>query len=182
MSTTGPGGTGFSFQTKPHAYDPLRDPQLFDGVLARRTIAFIIDVVIISIPIIFAGLFILIFGVSYSPLGWALPSEVFPNATRSKGVALSTCVNWLSNFIVGVVTPPMMSDIGYRTYVFFAVWCVLAGVWAFLLVPETSGKTLDGRWRAVHVLIARRHADRMATLRDAIQSQPAFGDDGYGLA
>lgn len=34
--------------------------------------------------------FILIFGVSYSPLGWALPSEVFPSAIRSKGVALST--------------------------------------------------------------------------------------------
>lgn len=88
-------------------------------------------------------LFILIFGVSYSPLGWALPSEVFPSAIRSKGVALSTCVNWLSNFVVGVITPPMMSDIGYRTYIFFAVWCFVAGVWAFFLVPETSGKTLE---------------------------------------
>ena len=91
----------------------------------------------------FAFLFILIFGVSYSPLGWALPPEVFPNAIRSKGVAFATCINWLSNFIVGVITPPMMSDIGYRTYVFFAVWCFLAGIWAFFLVPETSGKTLE---------------------------------------
>ncbi|EYE90436.1 sugar porter family MFS transporter [Aspergillus ruber CBS 135680] len=90
-----------------------------------------------------AFIFVLIFGNTYSPLGWALPSEVFPNAVRSKGVALSTCVNWLSNFIVGVVTPPMMANIGYRTYIFFAVWCVLAGMWAFFLVPETSGKTLE---------------------------------------
>lgn len=37
----------------------------------------------------------------------------------------------------------MMSDIGYRTYIFFAVWCFLAGTWAFFLVPETSGKTLE---------------------------------------
>ncbi|KAL4901549.1 hypothetical protein BDW74DRAFT_170018 [Aspergillus multicolor] len=90
-----------------------------------------------------AFLFILIFGNTYSPLGWALPSEVFPNAIRSKGVALSTCVNWLSNFVVGLVTPPMMADITYGTYIFFAVWCVLAGIWAFFLVPETSGKTLE---------------------------------------
>lgn len=46
-------------------------------------------------------------------------------------------------FFIGVVTPSMLSDIGYRTYVFFAVMCTLAGVWAVLLVPETSGKTLE---------------------------------------
>jgi MFS family permease len=91
----------------------------------------------------FAFLFILIFGVSYSPLGWALPSEVFTTASRSKGVALSTCVNWLANFIIGVATPPMMDTQGYRTYVFFTVWCFLAGVWAVVLVPETKGKTLE---------------------------------------
>ena len=91
----------------------------------------------------FAFLFILVFGVSYSPLGWALPSEVFTTASRSKGVALATCVNWLSNFIIGVATPPMMETQGYRTYIFFAVMCFSAGVWALLLVPETKGKTLE---------------------------------------
>ncbi|KAL2784202.1 general substrate transporter [Aspergillus keveii] len=91
----------------------------------------------------FAFLFILIFGVSYSPLGWTLPSEVYTTASRSKGVALATCINWLSNFVIGVATPPMMETQGYRTYIFFTVWCFLAGVWAFLLVPETKGKTLE---------------------------------------
>lgn len=72
MSTTGPGGMGLSFETKPHAYDPLKSPELFDGVLARRTLAFVIDVVIISIPVIFAALFILIFGLITLGLGWIL--------------------------------------------------------------------------------------------------------------
>ncbi|OJD34080.1 high-affinity glucose protein [Diplodia corticola] len=87
--------------------------------------------------------FILVFGVSYSPLGWALPAEVFPNAMRSKGVALSTAVNWLCNFIVGVATPPMLENLGFGTYVFFGFWCYCAAVWAFFLVPETKGKTLE---------------------------------------
>lgn len=91
----------------------------------------------------FRLLLIIVFGVSYSPLGWALPSEVFTTASRSKGVALSTCVNWLANFVVGIATPPMMATQGYRTYIFFSVWCFLAGVWALLLVPETKGKTLE---------------------------------------
>lgn len=90
-----------------------------------------------------AFVFILVFGVSYSPLGWALPSEVYTNTTRSKGVALSSCVIWLSDFIVGVVTPSMLANIGYQTYIFFAVMCTLAGIWAFFLVPETSNKSLE---------------------------------------
>ena len=87
--------------------------------------------------------FILIFGVTYSPLGWALPPEVFSNASRSKGVALATCLNWLCNFTVGIATPPMIASIGFKTYVFFAFWCTLAGVWATFLVPETKGRTLE---------------------------------------
>jgi hypothetical protein len=90
-----------------------------------------------------AFLFILIFGLSYSPLGWALPPEVFTNLSRSKGVALATCVNWLGNFTVGVATPPMMATIGFKTYIFFAVWCAAAGVWAVILLPETNGKALE---------------------------------------
>lgn len=87
--------------------------------------------------------FIMVYGVSYSPLGWALPSEVFSTSLRAKGVALSTCVNWLANFIVGIATPPMLQSIGFGTYVFFAVFCGLSTVWAYLLVPETMGKTLE---------------------------------------
>ncbi|CRG91795.1 putative quinate permease [Talaromyces islandicus] len=90
-----------------------------------------------------AFIFILIYGVSYSPLGWALPAEVYPNTSRSKGVALATCIIWISDFIIGVVTPTMMDNIGYGTYIFFGGMCFLAGVWAFFLVPETSGKTLE---------------------------------------
>lgn len=87
--------------------------------------------------------FILVFGVSYSPLGWALPPEVFSTSQRAKGVALATCVNWLSNFTVGVATPPMLESIGFGTYIFFACFCTLAGIWAFFLVPETMGRTLE---------------------------------------
>ena len=39
-------------------------------------------------------LFTASYGVSYGPIGWVLPSEVFPQSVRSKGVALSTASNW----------------------------------------------------------------------------------------
>ena len=34
---------------------------------------------------------------SYGPIGWILPSEVFPLSMRSKGVALATASNWFNN-------------------------------------------------------------------------------------
>lgn len=90
-----------------------------------------------------AFVFIIVYGCSFSCLGWALPAEVFSNATRAKGVALSTATVWICNFIVGVATPPMLESLGFGTYVFFGSWCILAGFWAIFLLPETKGKTLE---------------------------------------
>lgn len=94
------------------------------------------------VAVAMAFLFMFCYGVSYSPLGWCLPSEVYSTAQRSKGVALATATVWLGNFIVGLITPPMIQDAGFGTYIFFGGWCGLAAVWAFFLVPETKGKTL----------------------------------------
>ncbi|KAF2152238.1 putative transporter [Myriangium duriaei CBS 260.36] len=90
-----------------------------------------------------AFVFICTYGVSYAPLGWALPAEIYPTSNRSKGVALATCVNWLSNFVVGIATPPMIQSLGFGTYIFFAVFCGLAAVWAYLFVHETRGRSLE---------------------------------------
>ena len=72
MAETEPRRIGVSIELKPHAYDPVANPELFDGVLARRIVAFVIDVVIIFVPVVFAGIFIFMFGLVTLGLGWAL--------------------------------------------------------------------------------------------------------------
>ena len=37
----------------------------------------------------------------------------------------------------------MFESIGYGTYVFFVIWCALAAVWAWFLVPEVSSSEDD---------------------------------------
>ena len=59
-----------NFQT--HAFDPLSQPELFRGVLTRRVFAFLIDLVVLSIPVIVGYLFIAVFGLITLGLGWAL--------------------------------------------------------------------------------------------------------------
>jgi uncharacterized RDD family membrane protein YckC len=68
MSDGGPRKIGVSIDVKPHAYDPVANPELFEGVLARRCIAFVVDVIIIAIPVVF----IFIIGLVTLGLGWFL--------------------------------------------------------------------------------------------------------------
>jgi uncharacterized RDD family membrane protein YckC len=76
----GPGKIGMSMDLKPHAYDPAVNPELFEGVLARRFIAFLIDVTVIVVPVIFAAIFIFIIGIITLGLGWALFWLLSPGA------------------------------------------------------------------------------------------------------
>ncbi len=73
-STNNGGGwnNGGGPTVRPHAFDPYLQPELFRGVLTRRAIAFLIDLVVLSVPVILACLFIAVFGVVTLGLGWVL--------------------------------------------------------------------------------------------------------------
>ncbi len=57
---------------RPHAFDPWAHPELFRDVLMRRVLAFIVDLLILSVPVILATIFIAVFGIVTLGLGWAL--------------------------------------------------------------------------------------------------------------
>ena len=65
-------GLPMSIDIQPHAYDPVTQPELFEGVLARRVVAFIFDFIIIAIPVVLAAMLIFAFGVVTLGLGFAL--------------------------------------------------------------------------------------------------------------
>ena len=84
MSYAGSGGTGGGWRdgggpdVQSHAFDPYLQPDLFRGVLTRSAIAFLIDLIVLSIPIVLAVLFIAVFGLVTLGLGWALYWLVSP--------------------------------------------------------------------------------------------------------
>lgn len=78
MTDSGPGRLGVSLDVKPHAYDPIANPELFEGVLARRVIAFVVDLIIIGVPILLALIFIGILGIVTFGLGWFLFWLIYP--------------------------------------------------------------------------------------------------------
>lgn len=74
MTYSGSGNSGgkSGFDGRPHAFDPYLQPELFRGLLTRRAFAFLIDLVVLAVPVILGYIFIAVFGVITLGLGWML--------------------------------------------------------------------------------------------------------------
>ncbi|EDK45198.1 hypothetical protein LELG_03377 [Lodderomyces elongisporus NRRL YB-4239] len=83
------------------------------------------------------------FGYSWGGIGWLLPAEILPLSVRSKGAAIATATNWLSNFIVGLASPILLDQIKWKTYLIPATSCVISFFAVWYLFPETKGLSLE---------------------------------------
>ncbi|POR36844.1 Uncharacterized protein TPAR_02970 [Tolypocladium paradoxum] len=95
------------------------------------------------VSVAFLLFFMLTYGATWGPIPWAMPAEIFPASLRAKGMAYATMSNWFNNFIIGLITPPLIQNTGYGTYVFFCVFCLFSLIWSYFVVPETNGRTLE---------------------------------------
>lgn len=97
--------------------------------------------------IVFTCFYIFFFASTWGPAAWVVIGEIFPLPIRAKGVALSTASNWLWNFVIGYITPYMVDeDEGNLKSKVFFVWgatCTLCVLFAYFLVPETKGLSLE---------------------------------------
>lgn len=88
-------------------------------------------------------LFVCSFAISWGPVSWTYPAEIYPLRIRSKAVSLSTASNWAFNFALAYAVPPLLESIQFRTYFIFGAFCVAMTVHVFLMFPETKGRTLE---------------------------------------
>lgn len=61
------------------------------------------------------------FTIGFQATVWVYPSEILPLRLRQKGSSISTAANWICNFLVVQITPPAIQNVGWRTYIVFAV-------------------------------------------------------------
>ncbi len=106
------------------------------------------------------GIFIAAFAVSLGPLPYVLMSEIFPLSMRGAGMSLASVSNWGFNFLVVFSFPILLQGIGLGgTFMIFAGMCVIGLVFAWRLVPETRGISLE------HIEQHLRSGARLAKLR-----------------
>jgi MFS family permease len=95
------------------------------------------------VAIAFIWLFAVNFAYSWGPVAWVLAQEIFPNSMRSRGVSIVASTNWMFNFIIGLTTKDMLKSMKYGTYIFFAIFSALGGLFIWKFAPETKDKTLE---------------------------------------
>jgi sugar porter (SP) family MFS transporter len=83
------------------------------------------------------------YSASWGPIPWVYLSEIFPTRLRSYGVGMGAATQWLFNFCITEITPNAVNSIGWRTFIMFGVFCCAMGVWVFVFVRETKGRTLE---------------------------------------
>lgn len=74
---------------------------------------------------------------------WIYPPEILPLKIRAKGASLAAAADFLGNFLVVEITPPALKNIGYKTYIIFAVLNIVNAVVVWCFYPETAGQTLE---------------------------------------
>ncbi|CVK92354.1 uncharacterized protein FPRO_07669 [Fusarium proliferatum ET1] len=83
------------------------------------------------------------FTIGFQATVWVYPSEILPLRLRQRGSSISTAANWIFNYMIVQITPISIDNIGWRTYIIFAV---LNSLWVpviFLFFPETKGLELE---------------------------------------
>ena len=91
------------------------------------------------------------FAVGLGPVFWLILSEIYPLRIRGRSMSVGTAANWITNLIVALSFLTLTQVLGKPT-TFWLYGAVSIGAWlfAFFLVPETKGKTLEqieAQWR-----------------------------------
>ncbi|KAL6711362.1 hypothetical protein ACN47E_005893 [Coniothyrium glycines] len=83
------------------------------------------------------------FGIGWLATVWLIPTEIFPTTARAQGTAISVIVWGLANFSITFLTPVLFNNLDYFIFLVFAATNAIAGLWTYLYLPETGGRTFE---------------------------------------
>jgi sugar porter (SP) family MFS transporter len=90
--------------------------------------------------------FIAFFAFSQGSVIWVFISEIFPNQVRSKGQTLGSFTHWIMAALISWAFPIFVArsaDGGAYAFAFFSAMMVLQLFFAWRLMPETKGRSLE---------------------------------------
>ncbi|ETP49098.1 hypothetical protein F442_05291 [Phytophthora nicotianae P10297] len=90
-----------------------------------------------------SAFFVFNFAISWGPVCWIYPAEIFPLSVRASAVSLSTAANWAMGAVMTEVVKlfPHLNING--VFFLFAGLCCICGVFVYFFCPETKGIMLE---------------------------------------
>ncbi|ETN39063.1 uncharacterized protein HMPREF1541_05285 [Cyphellophora europaea CBS 101466] len=91
----------------------------------------------------FMFLYLDCFTLGILPVSWSYSAEIQPLRVRNKATAVGVFSHWMSNFVVVMVTPIGLSNIGGNYFWIWAIVCASFIPLTWFFGVETSGRTLE---------------------------------------
>lgn len=89
------------------------------------------------------SVYVAAFAWSWGPLGWLVPSEIFPLEIRSAGQSVNVAVNFLFTFVVAQMFLEMLCRMRSGIFFFFGGWVVVMTAFVYVFLPETKGVPME---------------------------------------
>ncbi|XWS51575.1 hypothetical protein CRYUN_Cryun12cG0188500 [Craigia yunnanensis] len=83
------------------------------------------------------------FGLSWGPLGWLVPSEIYPLEIRSAGQSITVAVSFFFCFLVGQTFLAMLCHMKSGIFFFFGGWVAVMTTFVYFFLPETKNVPIE---------------------------------------
>ncbi|KAG0497115.1 hypothetical protein HPP92_001578 [Vanilla planifolia] len=83
------------------------------------------------------------FAWSWGPLGWLVPSEIFPLEIRSAGQSINVSVNMLFTFVIAQAFLSLLCNLKFGLFYFFGGWVFFMTIFVAFFLPETKGVPIE---------------------------------------
>ncbi|KAI3905024.1 hypothetical protein MKW92_000454 [Papaver armeniacum] len=93
--------------------------------------------------IVFICVYVCGYSWSWGPLGWSVPSEIFPLEIRSAGQTIVVSTGMIFTFIIAQTFLAMLCHLKAGIFFFFGGWVFVMTVFVYFFLPETKGIPIE---------------------------------------
>ncbi|GKV19129.1 hypothetical protein SLEP1_g29423 [Rubroshorea leprosula] len=95
------------------------------------------------VVVLFICIYVAGFAWSWGPLGWLVPSEIFPLEIRSAAQSINVSVNMLFTFVVAQIFLQMLCHLKFGLFLFFAFFVLMMSIFVYFFLPETKNIPIE---------------------------------------
>ncbi|KAI8078757.1 general substrate transporter [Halteromyces radiatus] len=95
------------------------------------------------LQVICVMMFVAAYAIGLGVIPFVITAEVYPTYAVGTASSIALVINWLCNFIIGLIFPTLQTACGPYVFLIFAGITFVVAIFVFAFVPETKQKSID---------------------------------------